>query len=275
MDGLYPPNGKLQLNLRKGEAILPSLGQEHPIILSPSVRSRRFKGVIRDGKPVLVIPKRATSTQTKEVLISLEGWFAKAVQRVSEEKQIIGESSILLLGREVPYRPDPSLAQSWALTDSGLLLRTESQESAGRLARSWLYRQAEIRINRAVQRWGTAIGFENIPVRIIETSSRWGSCAASQRLSFCWRQIMAPPEVIEYLAVHEIVHMRHSNHGPRYWQMVEQFYPDYEIWDRWLGRKGSILMHLYPRQPLSSLRIIKPNQQAAQPEDLEGFRLVF
>lgn len=251
------------------------MGQEHPIKLSKSLRSRRFKGVIRDGVPVLVIPKRATSTQTKEVLISLEDWFLKAVERVESEKAVIGDDSILFLGREIPIIVNPSLGAEALLGRAGLEARADSPEGAREIALSWLYRQAEVRIHHAVDLRSAQMGLVCREVRILETSSRWGSCAPGGRLGFCWRQIMAPPEVIDYLAVHELAHLQERNHGPRYWALVAKHMPEFERWDRWLSRKGSILMHLYPRQKLASLRKLKRLPQAVSVDDLASFRLVF
>ncbi len=149
-----------------------------------------------------------------------------------------------------------------------------SQEAAQLMALSWLYRQSEAHIRTAVEAWGPKIGFQDIPIRVTEMSSRWGSCVAAKRLSFCWRQVMAPPQVIDYLAVHEITHMKHQNHSSAYWQAVAQAYPDWKRWDDWLGKNGSILMNLYPKISLACLRQIK-HMPAVPVSDLGGFRLVF
>lgn len=274
MDGLYPRKGALQLDLKKGEAILPLLGPSHPIILAPNGRTSRFKGVLRVGHPTLVYPHRATKAQIKEALGSLEPWFAKVIERVQAERAIIPATSVLFLGREVPIVKAALRCNDAKLTEKGLLVNAMSKDGAQSLAFSWLYRQAEAHLGAAVAKWGPKIGYQEIPFKVVETSTRWGSCVAGSRLSFSWRQIMAPPEVIDYLAVHEISHMKHQDHSDRYWNLVNETYPDWERWDGWLTKNGSILMNLYPKITLACLRQIKP-MPAVSVSQLEGFRLVF
>lgn len=274
MDGLYPGKGRLQLDLKKGEAILPELGQDNPISLALTPRAKRFKAVIRDGQPTLVIPRRATQTQVKEILIQFEPWFVQAVEKVKQERAVISEDSILLLGREVPLLlvPDQS---AWArFSSSGLSVKADSLELGTAIGIRWLYRQAEARIRLAVEEWGPKAGFHDIPFRVVETASRWGSCVAGERLAFCWRMVMAPPPVTDYLAVHEICHMKHQNHSAAYWTFVESLYPEYQRWDTWLSKNGSILMNLYPKQSLTSLRQLRPFEPVSY-DDLPGFRSVF
>lgn len=274
MDGLYPPKGKLQLDLKKGEAILPQLGQDNPIYLAPTPRATRFKAVIRDGLPTLVIPRRATQTEVKEILMQFEPWFVHAVEKVKQGRAVISENSILLLGREVPLLLDPD-QNVWArFSSSGLSVKAEDLELGTAIGLCWLYRQAEARISLAVEEWGPKAGFHDIPFRVVETASRWGSCVAGKRLAFCWRMVMAPPPVTDYLAVHEISHMKHQNHSAAFWSFVESLCPEYQKWDTWLSRSGPLLMNLYPKQSLTFLKQLRPLQPVPY-DDLSGFRLVF
>jgi predicted metal-dependent hydrolase len=81
-------------------------------------------------------------------------------------------------------------------------------------------------------------------ISIRSTVSRWGSCSASGNLSFCWRIVFAPHEVLEYLVSHEVAHLAEMNHSKKFWQIVEQINPCYKISERWLKKNGNLL-HLY------------------------------
>jgi predicted metal-dependent hydrolase len=77
-----------------------------------------------------------------------------------------------------------------------------------------------------------------------DTKSRWGSCSASGCLNFSWRLILAPPFVLDYLAAHEVAHLKEMNHSQRFWRTVHKLCPRTEDAERWLKRHGTEL-HKY------------------------------
>ena len=74
-----------------------------------------------------------------------------------------------------------------------------------------------------------------------DTKGRWGSCSSAGNLNFSWRLAMAPPEVLDYVAVHEAAHLREMNHGSRFWALVETLRPDWRRRRDWLKRHGGEL----------------------------------
>ena len=71
-------------------------------------------------------------------------------------------------------------------------------------------------------------------VAIRDQKSRWGSCSRKGNLNFNWKLVMAPPQALDYVVVHELCHLHEFNHSPRFWSLVERQLPDYEVWKRWL-----------------------------------------
>ena len=71
--------------------------------------------------------------------------------------------------------------------------------------------------------------------------SRWGSCSVDGVLAFSWRVILAPPFVLDYLAAHEVAHLKEMNHSRRFWAQVKLAMPDYEKGRDWLNRHGAAL----------------------------------
>jgi predicted metal-dependent hydrolase len=74
-----------------------------------------------------------------------------------------------------------------------------------------------------------------------DTATRWGSCSSTGTLSFSFRLIMAPPLALDYLAAHEVAHLREMNHSRRFWRLVADLCPDFERARAWLETEGRAL----------------------------------
>ncbi|MGE3143005.1 MAG: M48 family metallopeptidase [Hyphomonadaceae bacterium] len=86
-----------------------------------------------------------------------------------------------------------------------------------------------------------ALGVEPRRIQVKDTRSRWGSCSTEGALSFSWRVICAPPFVLDYLAAHEVAHLREMNHSRRFWALVKRLCPEDERGKAWLDRHGAAL----------------------------------
>lgn len=83
------------------------------------------------------------------------------------------------------------------------------------------------------------VSYGNISIR--DQKTRWGSCSSKGNLSFNWRLILAPPNVLDYVVVHELCHRIEMNHSPRFWALVESVMPDYKQYRKWLKENGTKL----------------------------------
>lgn len=78
-------------------------------------------------------------------------------------------------------------------------------------------------------------------VVIRDQKTRWGSCSSNGTLSFNYRLMLAPPQILDYVVVHELCHLKHMNHSPKFWEAVEQIIPDYKERRKWLKEHGGEL----------------------------------
>ncbi len=85
------------------------------------------------------------------------------------------------------------------------------------------------------------IGVTYNRIAIREQKTRWGSCSSKGNLNFNWRLIFAPPEVLDYVVVHELAHRKEMNHSKAFYAIVESVLPDYRKWRRWLSENGDTL----------------------------------
>jgi predicted metal-dependent hydrolase len=120
-----------------------------------------------------------------------------------------------------------------------LVLR-EVSEAAGR-------REARALLTKACEREAARLGVRYARIRVADQRTRWGSCSRTGTLSFNWRLVLAPPRVLEYVAVHELCHLVVPDHSPRFWELVEQARPGYHDERRWLRDHGHELLAYAPR----------------------------
>ena len=82
------------------------------------------------------------------------------------------------------------------------------------------------------------MGVEPAPyVEVLDLGYRWGSCSTDGTLNFHWRVMQLPPQVIDYVVVHELTHLKVPDHSPKFWGEVKRVMPDFEVHRRWLRDK--------------------------------------
>ena len=83
--------------------------------------------------------------------------------------------------------------------------------------------------------------FKYTKIRISSAHTRWGSCSSNGTLSFSWRLVMAPPEIVDYVVLHELVHTQIKNHSNKFWLRLSEILPEYKMHVRWLKENGKSL----------------------------------
>jgi predicted metal-dependent hydrolase len=116
--------------------------------------------------------------------------------------------------------------------------------SAVRRLEQWFTREAKLDLEQRVATHAERLGVKPGRLTIRDQTSRWGSCSTTGALSFSWRLVLAPPAVLDYVAAHEVAHLREMNHGPRFWSLVRQTCCGMDDAKRWLQMYGMDL-HRY------------------------------
>ncbi|MCZ2203474.1 M48 family metallopeptidase [Bartonella sp. A05] len=114
-------------------------------------------------------------------------------------------------------------------------------ESLPRRIADVLKKQAKIIITPLVEHYTYKVGRKVKSIRYKDTKSRWGSCSADGRLSFSWRLVMAPKEIIQYVVAHEVAHLIEMNHGEKFWAICESLCPGSKTYRAWLKKNGHTL----------------------------------
>jgi predicted metal-dependent hydrolase len=204
-------------------------------VIRRSQRARRVRITVGSTGVLLVIPERVSQARAQAFLISQLDWVRRRLadwsSRPSASKSPVNQLSYL--GQLHSVRVESSISRSGRafvhLSPGMILVRVPegSLELAVRALERWMRDQASRYFAGAVPRWCSLMEVVPGPITIRSQKSRWGSCTSRGALSFNWRALLTPPDTVDYLVIHECAHLRHLNHGPRFWGMVERFCPDF------------------------------------------------
>ena len=153
-------------------------------------------------------------------------------------------SRICVEGRGLALHLKPGSRIRAEIGDDEMILHlpdAENDECVRAAIRQVLSRRALARIRERLNHYAPLIGVEFGRVAIRDQKSRWGSCSAKHNLNFNWKLIMAPPQALDYVVIHELCHLIEFNHSRRFWSLVEKQMPEYEVWKKWLKAHGAEL----------------------------------
>ncbi len=106
----------------------------------------------------------------------------------------------------------------------------------------WYKRKAQGKIRDKVERYAKVVGVKPEVIGIKSFKSRWGSCSPRGDLDFNWLVVLAPNRIVDYVVVHELCHLIHHDHSPKFWKEVERVMPDYKGCKEWLKVNGHSLV---------------------------------
>lgn len=109
-----------------------------------------------------------------------------------------------------------------------------------------LSEQAKHYIPERIAHYADLMGVSYGRITIRSQRTRWGSCSSKGNLNFNCLLMLAPPQVVDYVVVHELSHRLHMNHSEHFWATVERYMPDYALWRKWLKTNGAALLAQLP-----------------------------
>jgi predicted metal-dependent hydrolase len=118
------------------------------------------------------------------------------------------------------------------------------EEHAARRLRDWLLEEARRDLDARVLHHARSLGVKPKRIGVRDQATRWGSCSSTGALSFSWRLILAPPHILDYVAAHEVAHLKEMNHGAKFWALVKRTMPSMQEAKTWLQLYG-LDLHQY------------------------------
>ncbi len=210
----------------------------------PGARNYTLRLKSATGTPVLTMPVRGSLRQARTFLDRHASWLLRQIDKLPRGIPIANGGTIPLRGVAHRIRHAPGRRTTTVVEGEDGEPTIVVAGAAAHLRRrviDFMKREAKRDLEPLVQQHTARLGVGATAVRLRDQTSRWGSCTANGRLSFSWRLVMAPPFVLDYLAAHEVAHLREMNHSPRFWRLVEMLCPKTRQARAWLNAEGARL----------------------------------
>jgi predicted metal-dependent hydrolase len=228
---------KLMGMFTKSELNEEALRKEDICFLRRSNAKRYIAKVDAKGEIVVTIPRGGTKREALSFALGHEKWLREQQLKARETKSGKG----LFAGDRIWFRgqmAELTVSKDWGrpvlcFADQELFIADEAMDLARPLServRKLAQLELPLLTNELAFRFGVSV--KRVSVR--EQRTRWGSCSATGTISLNWRILLAPPEAVEYIVIHELMHCKEMNHSPAFWALVEKACPGYRVSERWL-----------------------------------------
>ena len=211
-----------------------------PYTIRRSARRKKTVAVTVDpaGCILVVAPERLATDRLDAIVTRKAKWIVRRIRDVEGHgpplapREFVSGESVMYLGRHYRLKVHSDGSGAAKLRGGWLHVNAPSgAQQAGHVRAalvSWFRSHAAARLPERVAAWRAKAGVPLPRIIIADQQKRWGSCDQRGTIRLNWRIIQAPMPLVDYVVVHELVHLRHRGHGRDYWQAVGRVMPDYE-----------------------------------------------
>lgn len=221
-------------------------GRTIPLALVRNPRARRYVLRVRsDGTARVTIPRGGSATEARRFAERSTAWLERQLQRLarrsSRPKEWLIGTQILFRGLPVSLKAVTNGERGLVQLGGEIVRVTDSEADLRPAIERHLWRVAATELPPRVLHHAA---MHQLPVRRITVrnqKTRWGSCSRRGTISLNWRLIQTPPQVQDYIVLHELCHLREMNHSVRFWREVERVCPDFQAAEQWLKQHSQLL----------------------------------
>lgn len=210
-------------------------------------RNRKTIGlsIERDGALVVKAPFFVSRTEIEAVVKRKEDWIYRKREEIILNKEKY-PTITYIDGQRVFYLGKPYEIVGNGDKDTVFLSKDKIVLPAKHVDRQWALKewyilQANIELSRRVAHFEIVTGLKAVSIKITNARRQWGSCSADKNIHFPWRLVMCPPDIIDYVVLHEMIHLIYLNHSKDFYREMERYMPDYRQRKRWLAENRYII----------------------------------
>ena len=186
---------------------------------------------VKDGVVFISAPYRLSETQIQKLVTQKKGWIEKQFRKQeSENKQVKNE--FILLGKSYPINTLASNSEYIEFTGSNvnIYLNDNADDKISKLINQLYRKCAQKQYIITTQKMMGLTGLRPNSWRIRDIKSAWGSCSSKRNITLSLNLVTKREEVIEYVVLHELCHLKHMNHSKDFWNLVGKYMPDYKVY---------------------------------------------
>ena len=216
-------------------------GAEIPYRVRRSPRARQVRVSVGAGGEVeVVLPRRAPERAAAQAVRELRPWIERRQRTMERAAAEVARphGTVPYLGHDLGLVPQPGRERVHRRGDELLVPARDARPALER----WYRRAARAEIATRLDAATARAGSEYTGLTIRGQRTRWASCSENGQMSFNWRLLLAPEEVLDYVVEHEVCHLELMDHSPRFWALLESRVPDWREHARWLRRYGATLV---------------------------------
>lgn len=211
--------------------------------IKQSYRTRSIRLEIRrESGLTVVVPRKYTPKQVEDILLQKARWIlrhltaGKPLQMPLFKPAPGNGDSLPYLGKtiELSVTAEAGKYTTARFTDGRLVIALTSGVKTAPVLEAWYRMQARRVFTQKADTFKVIMGLSYKAILIRGQKTRWGSCSASGNITLNWKLLMAPPEIIDYVIIHELAHRKHMNHSQKFWQFVEHYCPGWKESRKWL-----------------------------------------
>ena len=232
---------KKQPKLIPNSITLGRLGPDIQVQVRCSLRAKRISIKVNHNGAELILPNKHYDGGYK-FLLSKEFWVRKKLQNTIKEEPI-DYKTIPILGKVYSLQHIEANYCKVVINHESIEIYSNFLQDKSIFVK-FLRDKLLLEVTKLVDFFAIKHDLSFDKIRIMNNKNKWGSCSSKGVLSFNWRLVFAPKEILEYLVVHEMCHMIEMNHSMRFWNLVEKLYPDYKLAKLWLKQNG-VRLHRY------------------------------
>ena len=201
----------------------------------------------RDGSISALVPDDIDNDKLKEVIKTKEYQIHKSLAQWQQlngskiDRDYVNGQSFMYLGRNYRLKIEDNYHVKLLLKKGYFVLPTNQKVNAKELFVNFYKDKLKEKILPIIERYQAQLGVKPKEIKIMELQNRWASCTQNTNINFHWKCAMAPIDVLNYIVVHELAHLIHSNHTTAFWNEVDKVIPNYDKHLQWLRNNGATM----------------------------------
>ena len=213
--------------------------------LKTSERKTTSIYIERDGSVSVLAPKPFDTDKIESIIESKRSWIYRSLaewedlNRTRIAREFVNGESFPYLGRNYQLRISDDQNEPLKLKNGYFSIRYDRLNEGKEVFKAFYKQKAVLKLPERIALYTPLLGVKPGNIRVMELQGRWASCTPAGDLNFNWKCMMAPLKTLDYIIVHELAHLKVSDHSAPFWHEVDKIIPDYQHRIAWLNRNGA------------------------------------